>query len=213
MEKQNFRRLRRYGGFPAGRLRQHGIPLCGHAGREPPALQPEGRAGCGDAFSRPAPAPFFKRPRKRMQCNNTALCELMALEFAINELGLYLDTHRNDKEALQLYTNYVTLAKEGRQRGRAASGGQEVGALRGKSDCDPHKQSRRWQPFGCQRLFTQRGILEATLRLPNRAHSPATKRISMVATSARVALPAGSSRPFFPPMIPAPQAHCMASRA
>ena len=60
--------------------------------------------------------PFFKETQKRMQCNNTALCELMALEFAINELGLYLDTHRNDKEALQLYTNYVTLAKEGRQR-------------------------------------------------------------------------------------------------
>ena len=59
--------------------------------------------------------PFFKETQKRMQCNNTALCELMALEFAINELGLYLDTHRNDKEALQLYTNYVTLAKEGRQ--------------------------------------------------------------------------------------------------
>ena len=51
-----------------------------------------------------------------MQCGNTALCELMALDFAINELGLYLDTHREDKEALQLYTNYVTLAKEGRQR-------------------------------------------------------------------------------------------------
>lgn len=60
--------------------------------------------------------PSFKETQKRMQCNNTALCELMALEFAINELGLYLDTHRNDKEALQLYTNYVTLAKEGRQR-------------------------------------------------------------------------------------------------
>ena len=60
--------------------------------------------------------PFFKETQKRMQCNNTALCELMALEFAINELGLYLDTHRNHKEGLQLYTNYVTLAKEGRQR-------------------------------------------------------------------------------------------------
>lgn len=60
--------------------------------------------------------PSFKETQKRMQCNNTALCELMALEFAINELGLYLDTHRNDKEALQFYTNYVTLAKEGRQR-------------------------------------------------------------------------------------------------
>ena len=57
-----------------------------------------------------------------MQCSNTALCELMALDFAITELGLYLDTHRDDKEALQLYTNYVTLAKDGRQRYEAAYG-------------------------------------------------------------------------------------------
>ena len=42
--------------------------------------------------------------------------QIQALSFAVDELGLYLDTHRNDKEALQLYTNYVTLAKEGRQR-------------------------------------------------------------------------------------------------
>ena len=66
--------------------------------------------------------PFFKETQKRMQCGNTALCELMALDFAINELGLYLDTHREDQEALQLYTNYVTLAKEGRQRYEAAYG-------------------------------------------------------------------------------------------
>ncbi len=33
-----------------------------------------------------------------MNCDNTALCELMALSFAITELGLYLDTHQNDKE-------------------------------------------------------------------------------------------------------------------
>ena len=66
--------------------------------------------------------PFFKETQQRMQCGNTALCELMALDFAIDELGLYLDTHREDKEALQLYTNYVTLAKEGRQRYEAAYG-------------------------------------------------------------------------------------------
>ena len=66
--------------------------------------------------------PFFKATQARMQCSNTALCELMALDFAITELGLYLDTHRDDKEALQLYTNYVTLAKDGRQRYEAAYG-------------------------------------------------------------------------------------------
>ena len=47
---------------------------------------------------------------------NTALAELMALEFAIVELGLYLDTHQEDAEALELYTKYVELEKEGRKK-------------------------------------------------------------------------------------------------
>lgn len=66
--------------------------------------------------------PFFKAMEVRMNCQDTALCELMALYFAINELGLYLDTHRDDKEALALYRRYVTLAREGRTRYEAANG-------------------------------------------------------------------------------------------
>ena len=34
---------------------------------------------------------------------NTALAELMALDFAIDELGLYLTTHPQDQEVLDLY--------------------------------------------------------------------------------------------------------------
>ena len=60
--------------------------------------------------------PFFKETQKRMQCSNTALCELMALDFAIDELGLYLVTHSQDQEALQLYWSYIKLAQEGRQK-------------------------------------------------------------------------------------------------
>lgn len=60
--------------------------------------------------------PFFKTMKTRMNCDSSALCELMALNFAINELGLYLDTHQDDKEALDLYRNYVSLLKEGRKR-------------------------------------------------------------------------------------------------
>ena len=60
--------------------------------------------------------PFYKEMQTKMNCDNKALCELMALGFAINELGLYLDTHRDDKDALALYRNYVKLAQDGRQR-------------------------------------------------------------------------------------------------
>ena len=39
----------------------------------------------------------------------TALSELQALGFAINELALYLDTHREDREALELYRSYQKM--------------------------------------------------------------------------------------------------------
>ena len=60
--------------------------------------------------------PFFKAVKSRMNTDNTPLCELMSLGFAINELGLYLDTHPDDSEALTLYTRYVQLFQEGRSR-------------------------------------------------------------------------------------------------
>ena len=66
--------------------------------------------------------PFFKATKTRMNCDNRALCELMALGFAMTELGLYLDTHKDDKEALKLYREYAALAAEGRKRYEAAYG-------------------------------------------------------------------------------------------
>ena len=42
--------------------------------------------------------------------------QLMALDFAIDELGLYLVTHADDQEVLNLYWKYIALAKEGRAR-------------------------------------------------------------------------------------------------
>lgn len=39
----------------------------------------------------------------------TPLSELQALGFAVQELALYLDTHRDDKEALELYRSYQKM--------------------------------------------------------------------------------------------------------
>ena len=39
----------------------------------------------------------------------TDLSELQALGFAVQELALYLDTHRDDKEALELYRSYQQM--------------------------------------------------------------------------------------------------------
>ena len=60
--------------------------------------------------------PFHKELKSRFPAANTALSELMALDFAIDELGLYLTTHSKDQEALQLYWSYIKLAKEGREK-------------------------------------------------------------------------------------------------
>ena len=45
----------------------------------------------------------------------TPLTELQVMAFAIQELALYLDTHRNDQEALELYRSYQKTYEEGRK--------------------------------------------------------------------------------------------------
>ena len=44
--------------------------------------------------------PFKAAIQARTKLPNTALVELMALDFAVTELNLYLDTHPQDQEAL-----------------------------------------------------------------------------------------------------------------
>lgn len=44
----------------------------------------------------------------------TPLVELQALEFVVLELGLYLDTHPDDAEAVQLYNQFSTLERNAR---------------------------------------------------------------------------------------------------
>lgn len=60
--------------------------------------------------------PFHKEIRSRFPDAPTALTELMALDFAIDELGLYLTTHPNDREVLELYWSYIRLGKQGRDK-------------------------------------------------------------------------------------------------
>ncbi len=60
--------------------------------------------------------PFKKAIQAKNKLENTAMVELMALDFAIDELGLYLVTHADDQEALQLYWSYIKLADEGRKK-------------------------------------------------------------------------------------------------
>ena len=46
----------------------------------------------------------------------TPLTELMAIDFAADELELYLDTHADDTEAFELYQTVLALSKEAHKR-------------------------------------------------------------------------------------------------
>lgn len=44
------------------------------------------------------------------------LVELSAIDFVCDELGLYLDTHRDDVEAFEMYQTFLALKKEAHER-------------------------------------------------------------------------------------------------
>ena len=43
------------------------------------------------------------------------MTDLQALAFAVQELALYLDTHRDDREALELYRTYQQMTAQARE--------------------------------------------------------------------------------------------------
>lgn len=59
----------------------------------------------------------------------TPMTELQSLEFVLNELALYLDTHPSDTEAFELFRQYDTMAREA----RAAFAAQGMPISRGES--------------------------------------------------------------------------------
>ena len=46
----------------------------------------------------------------------TPMNELMAIDFTVDELELYLDTHGEDREAFEMYQTMLALQKEARDR-------------------------------------------------------------------------------------------------
>lgn len=52
--------------------------------------------------------PFMGMVNKN-ELPQTPMHELQALGFALHELALYLDTHRDDKEALEMYRKYQQI--------------------------------------------------------------------------------------------------------
>ena len=80
----------------------------------PPKYEPRKALIRGTLF------PGLDLPFKGMVNKNekkvTPLTELQTMAFMIQELALYLDTHREDAEALQMYRTYQKLYTEGKEK-------------------------------------------------------------------------------------------------
>lgn len=108
-------------GAAAGTVRRYGVSLCAMQGQDPKRYDQREALQQGTLFPG-LDLPFHKELKSRFPAANTALSELMALDFAIDELGLYLVTHAEDQEVLALYWEYIRLAQEGRARYEAQYG-------------------------------------------------------------------------------------------
>jgi spore coat protein JB len=60
--------------------------------------------------------PFMNAANRGNPYAGTPLGDLMAIDFTLHELVLYLDTHGGDREAFELLRNLTALKKEGRER-------------------------------------------------------------------------------------------------
>ncbi len=80
---------------------------------DPPKYEPRKALVRGTLFPG-LDLPFMGMVNKNEKPVN-ALTELQTLAFAIQELALYLDTHRDDCEALDLYRKFQKLYEEGRE--------------------------------------------------------------------------------------------------
>lgn len=60
--------------------------------------------------------PFLNMINESNPYAGTPLGELMAIDFAIKELNLYLDTHRDDAEAFDMLTSLIALSEAGHEK-------------------------------------------------------------------------------------------------
>ena len=79
----------------------------------------------GEALSRGTLFPGLDLPFMNVvnpDLPGTPQTELMAICFVVHELGLYLDTHADDREAFALFQSMLALEKEAKQRWLALCG-------------------------------------------------------------------------------------------
>ncbi len=73
----------------------------------------------GKALSRGTLFPGLDLPFMNLvnpELERTPKTELMAIDFVVDELELYLDTHWEDREAFELYQTMLAMQKEAKER-------------------------------------------------------------------------------------------------
>ncbi len=104
-------------------LKQGALPGCAPLAVSYVPFQQENpaRYSAAEALPRGTLFPGLELPFKNMANDKTAavdpmLGELMAMGFALDELGLYLDTHKNDAEAFSLYKSCAAMYKAAQEK-------------------------------------------------------------------------------------------------
>lgn len=115
MEEQKMKSRKRSCGHPGeGRLPECAPlanPYVPFQPNEPPKY--EARRGMVRGTLFPGLDLPFMGMSNEVEKSDTPLHDLQALAFAIQELALYLDTHSDDQEALELYRAYQDLYRRG----------------------------------------------------------------------------------------------------
>lgn len=96
-----------------GRLPEHAYlanPYVPFQQKQPPMYKPGTALVRGTLFSG-LDLPFMGMVNKTER-KNTPMSQLQTISFAIQELALYLDTHKDDAEALELYRSLQTLYEQ-----------------------------------------------------------------------------------------------------
>ena len=105
MERMRQRREYKYGRLPAeAPLANPYVPF---QNENPPKYEARKALVRGTLF--PGLDLPFKGMVNEQEKAVTPMTELQTLAFAIQELALYLDTHRDDREALELYRSYQQM--------------------------------------------------------------------------------------------------------
>ena len=81
--------------------------------KNPPKYEPQKALIRGTAYPG-LDLPFMGRVNTKLQ-KATPLSNLQTLAFMLQELALYLDTHRDDREALELYRQLQQMYKNGKK--------------------------------------------------------------------------------------------------